>query len=114
MCPINEEPVSSSAPNPLVSHVTDEARCQDSPRYHSISYNLSNSENSVSVSFQQDQIHNGTSKNELIGFSIPTDGDLPEAVRPTSAEGGINDLAKWHGNIQHIDSITDAFEKTSL
>ncbi|CAG9530927.1 unnamed protein product [Cercopithifilaria johnstoni] len=115
--PINEEPVSSATQNPLIFDATDKATHQNSPRHHSISYDLANSDNSVLVSFRQDQVHNGTSpksRNELIDFSIPRDSDLSEAVKPTSKEGSIHDLAKWHGNIQHIDSITDAFEGTSL
>ncbi|EFO17805.1 hypothetical protein LOAG_10693 [Loa loa] len=115
--PINEESVSSTAANLLIFHVTDEASCQDSPRHHSISHGLTNFDNSVSVSFRQDQIHNGTPpkpRNELINLSIPTDGDLPKSVKPISVEGGIHDLAKWHGSIQHIDSATNASEGISL
>ncbi|VDK79313.1 unnamed protein product [Litomosoides sigmodontis] len=109
LSPINEEPVSSAV------RKLDEATYQNSSRLHSASHGLANSDSSVS--FRQDQVHNGTSskpRNELIDFPIPTDGDLSEAVKPTYIKGTIKDLAKWHGNIQHIDSVTDVFDGTSL
>uniref|UniRef100_A0AAF5PWE3 Hyccin n=2 Tax=Wuchereria bancrofti TaxID=6293 RepID=A0AAF5PWE3_WUCBA len=113
--PINEESVANAAPNPLIFPATDEAICQDSPQHHSISNGLANSDNNISVSFRQDQV-NGASlrlKNELIDFSIPPDGNLSEVVKTASVEDGVHDLAKWHGNIQHIDSATDGFEDAS-
>ncbi|VDO50850.1 unnamed protein product, partial [Onchocerca flexuosa] len=111
---INEEAVSNMAPNPLVFHG---AAYQDLPRHPSNSHESANSDNDISVSFRQDQFRNGTSvkpRNELIDYSIPLGDNLPEAVKAISVETGTHDLAKWHDNMQHIDSITDAFEDASL
>lgn len=105
---MNEEPVSSAARNPDETY-------HISSRQHPVSYGLANFDSSVLVSFRQDQVHISSKvRNKLIGFSIPTDGDLSEAVKPAYVKGTINDLAKWHGNIQHIDSVTDVFDGTSL
>uniref|UniRef100_A0A0R3RN98 RB_A domain-containing protein n=1 Tax=Elaeophora elaphi TaxID=1147741 RepID=A0A0R3RN98_9BILA len=114
---INEEPISCATPNSLIFDTTDETPYQISSLHHSISHGLAKSENNVSVSFRQDQIHNGASpkpRNESVDCSIPTDVGLSEVIKSTSVGGSIRDLANWHGNIQHIDSITDTLEGTLL
>uniref|UniRef100_A0A915Q6I1 Hyccin n=1 Tax=Setaria digitata TaxID=48799 RepID=A0A915Q6I1_9BILA len=114
--PINEEPVAPV--NAAVFHGVDQAIHEDLSSHRSLSRESANSDNNASISFRSDRVHNGTpskAKNEVIDPSVPaTNNDSSEVARPTSVEPGVHDLAKWHGNIQHIDSVTDAFENISL
>ncbi|KAM3720135.1 Hyccin [Dirofilaria immitis] len=114
LCPVSEESVSSATPSSLVSR---EVEHQDLLRRHSISHGPINSDNNASVSYRQDLLLNGRSpepRNELIDYSIQVPHGLSETVKSMYVETGVYDLANWYDNIQHIDSVTDGFEGTSL